>query len=316
MTIGSVNLAGVTMKLTGDRRFTPRTTTTLSNGSYSFTNVPAGGPYTVTPSKTSYSFTPASRTYATLSGNISTANFAATLKTYNISGKIVRAGTTVGLSGVAVKVTASGFTTRTYTTSGNGVYTFTGYRRAKATRSADQDHYLYSNSESFPSLNANQPIGAATSFAGTGIAMSETTPNFTLFLVSLIRRPAMKEAKGLKACWKVCDEPSEGCAWGECFCEWRRHMLAREIFANSLRTANPGSFPSPNAPYSCSPLYGRMPDPTNSSSTRKGLAGAGARPWSYSKRPSTRRGWMTSPSMTCAARSLPGSGRLESTSTI
>lgn len=169
VTASGANLAGVKMTLTGDRRFTPITTNTLSNGTYSFANVPAGGPYTITPSKTDYSFTPVSRTYATLNGNISTANFAATLKIYNISGKIVRAGTTVGISGVAVKVTASGFTTRTYTTASNGVYMFTGLPAGKNyTVKPTKTNYTFSPTmRSFPNLRANQPIGAATSFAGT-----------------------------------------------------------------------------------------------------------------------------------------------------
>lgn len=169
VTASGANLAGVKMTLTGDRRFTPITSTTLSNGTYSFANVPAGGPYTITPSKTDYSFTPGSRTYATLNGNISTANFAATLKTYNISGKIVRAGTTVGISGVAVKVTAAGFTTRTFTTASNGVYMFTGLPAGKNyTVKPTKTNYTFSPTmRSFPNLRANQPIGAATSFAGT-----------------------------------------------------------------------------------------------------------------------------------------------------
>ena len=157
------------MTLTGDRRFTPRTTNTLSDGSYSFANVPAGGTYTVTPSKTNYSFTPGSRTYTTLNGDRNTADFAATLKTYSISGKIRRAGSTTGVNGVAVKVTASGFTTRTYTTASDGVYTFTGLPAGKSyTVKPTRINYTFSPTmRSFPNLSANQPIGAATSFEGT-----------------------------------------------------------------------------------------------------------------------------------------------------
>jgi hypothetical protein len=167
--LGSTSLAGVTMTLTGDRRFTPRTTNTLSNGTYSFANVPAGGTYTVTPSKTNYNFTPGSRTYTTLNGNRTTADFAATLKTYSISGKVVRAGTTVGLDAVNVVITASGFTTRTYTTTSTGIYTFTALPAGKSyTVKPTKARYTFSpTARSFPNLSANQPAGSTTNFAGT-----------------------------------------------------------------------------------------------------------------------------------------------------
>jgi hypothetical protein len=167
--VGSANLADVTMTLSGDRRFTPRITKTLADGTYSFTNVPAGGDYTVTPSKSGYTFTPASRTYTTLSADKPGSNFAATLHTYSISGKIVKAGTTVALSGVTVTITASGFTTRTLNTPSTGVYTFTGLPGGKTyTVKPTKTGYTFSPvSRSFSNLNANQAIGPATNFSGT-----------------------------------------------------------------------------------------------------------------------------------------------------
>jgi photosystem II stability/assembly factor-like uncharacterized protein len=53
----------VTMTLTGTLS---ATTTTNGSGIYTFTNLPAGGNYTVTPSKTGYTFNPPSRTFNNL----------------------------------------------------------------------------------------------------------------------------------------------------------------------------------------------------------------------------------------------------------
>jgi hypothetical protein len=167
--VGTAALAGVTMTLTGDRRFTPRTVNTLSNGTYSFTDLPAGMTYTVTPTKTNYSFTPGSRTYTTLNANKTGVNFAAALKTYSISGKIVRGSSTVGLDGVVVRVTASGFTTRTFNTTSTGLYSFTGLPAGKTyTVTPTKTGYSFSPvMRSFANLSANQPTGAATIFSGT-----------------------------------------------------------------------------------------------------------------------------------------------------
>ncbi|MGB7925497.1 MAG: M12 family metallo-peptidase [Pyrinomonadaceae bacterium] len=72
-TSGGLGLAGVTMRLTGSRTLT---CTTAINGTCLFSNLPAGGSYTVTPSRTGFAFTPARRVYAYLTAN-ATASFTA-----------------------------------------------------------------------------------------------------------------------------------------------------------------------------------------------------------------------------------------------
>jgi len=62
----------VTVTLSGTQS---GTTTTNGNGDFSFTNLAAGGNYTVTPSKVGYTFTPTNRGYTNLSANVTNSNF-------------------------------------------------------------------------------------------------------------------------------------------------------------------------------------------------------------------------------------------------
>jgi YVTN family beta-propeller protein len=75
VTISNVSLGGVTVTLEGSKS---QTATTDSSGNYQFTNLLAGGNYTVTPAKTNYTFTPQNQTFNNLSVN-QTVNFTATL---------------------------------------------------------------------------------------------------------------------------------------------------------------------------------------------------------------------------------------------
>jgi hypothetical protein len=68
----TTGLGGVTISLSGSRSVT---TTTLADGTYKFTSLPAGGNYAVKPTKSGYSFTSASRSYSNLSANQAAANF-------------------------------------------------------------------------------------------------------------------------------------------------------------------------------------------------------------------------------------------------
>lgn len=121
--VGAAGLGGVTMKLTGGAGFTPRITTTLSTGNYSFSNLPADRTYIVTATKANYTFNPSRRSYVNLSGNKALQNFAAKLKIYIISGQIKFGA--AGLGGVTVRLTGgAGFTSRVATTLNDGSYSF------------------------------------------------------------------------------------------------------------------------------------------------------------------------------------------------
>jgi len=101
---------------------------TGSNGQYSFTNVTAGTPYTLTPSRTGYIFTPSQRT-GIASSNV-TAGFTASnctgtrcpAVTYTAAGRVTYNGQ--GLPGASVRMG------RTYgTTSADGSFNLTGIPR-------------------------------------------------------------------------------------------------------------------------------------------------------------------------------------------
>ena len=77
VTLNSAPLAGVSVALTGTQA---GLATTDGSGAYSFTNLGAGGSYTITPSKAGYTFAPLSVSYANL-GASQTAGFAATAVT-------------------------------------------------------------------------------------------------------------------------------------------------------------------------------------------------------------------------------------------
>jgi hypothetical protein len=125
-TANSAGFAGVTITLTDGTGFTPRTTITAGDGTYSFTNVPLGAGYRLTPSRTNYVFTPLSRVMNNLITDVVGMNFYATVRNYKINGA-VKLGT-AAFPGVTVTLTSPtqvGFIPRTTTTSSTGVYAFT-----------------------------------------------------------------------------------------------------------------------------------------------------------------------------------------------
>jgi photosystem II stability/assembly factor-like uncharacterized protein len=71
----NVAISGVTVTISGN---SSGTATTNSSGAFSFTNLTAGGTYTLTPSKTNYSFSPTNRVYSNLSVDQTAANFTGT----------------------------------------------------------------------------------------------------------------------------------------------------------------------------------------------------------------------------------------------
>ncbi len=75
VTLGGLGLSNVSLALSGSPS---ATTQTDANGQYSFTNLTAGGSYSITPSKTNYIFSPRSLTFNNLGGN-QTADFAASV---------------------------------------------------------------------------------------------------------------------------------------------------------------------------------------------------------------------------------------------
>ena len=115
-------IAGATVALTGSR---VATTTTNSNGDFSFESLPAGGNYTVTPSSARFSFTPTSQAVTDLSAHTIVA-FNSTPLFYSISGQLVSSD---GFAMGGVNIALSGSKTDTTTTNPQGFFLFTNVPR-------------------------------------------------------------------------------------------------------------------------------------------------------------------------------------------
>jgi hypothetical protein len=151
---GGGGLAGVTLTLVGAQT---TTTTTDSNGTYAFVNLPAGDNYTIRPSKTSYSWSPQSLTFNDLGSN-QTANFTGTFISYNVSGRVTENG--AGLSGVSVLV--SGSQSAVATTDAQGNYLFTLPSEGNYTVTPSKQYYtLTPPTQTLNNLLANQTCNFA-----------------------------------------------------------------------------------------------------------------------------------------------------------
>jgi hypothetical protein len=111
-------LGGVTLTLGGT---TTASTTTNANGDYAFSNLPAGGSYTIAPARAKMNFTPPSRSLNNLKQDAS-ADFigVAQEERYKISGRVTSGGRPLGDGRVRLDGTKSNATT----TNANGDYAF------------------------------------------------------------------------------------------------------------------------------------------------------------------------------------------------
>jgi hypothetical protein len=149
-------MSGVTVTLSGGQA---ATTTTNSQGVYSFTNLPAGAAYTVAASKAGYDLAPASKSFNEL-GADQTADFSVTPSNITLAGRV----TTDGAALAGVNVSLSGAQTGTTTTDSNGNYSFNITSEGSYTVTPAKTHYTFAP----PSLTFNNPTSAQTAnFAGT-----------------------------------------------------------------------------------------------------------------------------------------------------
>jgi hypothetical protein len=148
-TAAGVGLGGVAVALSGSQS---ATTTTDAVGNFSFSNLPAGGNYTVTASRANYSFTPDSRSITDL-GADQTADFTAALVNYSISGLVTSGG--VGLAGVILEL--SGSQTASTATDDGGRYSFSVPAQGSYTVIPSERHHTFTpQNASFNNLSANQ----------------------------------------------------------------------------------------------------------------------------------------------------------------
>jgi hypothetical protein len=142
-------MSGVAVALSGSQT---AATTTDANGGYSFTNLAAGGNYTVTPTRAGYTFNPASRPFAALAAD-QTGDFTVTPAAVAIAGRVTSAG--AGLAGVTV--TLSGARSATATTDANGAYSFAVTSEGTYTVTPTRTNYTFAPaSQSFTNPTADR----------------------------------------------------------------------------------------------------------------------------------------------------------------
>ena len=167
-TVSGAISAGVTMTLTGGG--TTPTTTTASDGSYSFAGV-YDGTYTVTPSLTGYTFNPNSSSVTMNGANITGKNYVSSVyvaPTYSLSGTI----TAAWVDGVTV--TLGGDANATTTTNASGNYSFANLPAGTYTVTPSLTGYTYSPSTSSVPVNANATQNFTASSAVTAYSISGT----------------------------------------------------------------------------------------------------------------------------------------------
>src|SRR6266516_1298300 len=141
-------VGGVTVNLSGSRS---ASTTTDSSGAFSFSELPAGGNYTLTPVATAfYAF--AAQAFTNLSANQSQ-NFTGTVRQYSITGRITEGAN--GLGGV--NVVLSGASQVTVTTDSTGNYSFVNLNAGRNyTVAPSKTHYVFTpSSRSFSNLGSD-----------------------------------------------------------------------------------------------------------------------------------------------------------------
>ena len=139
-------VGGVSLMLESSSGAGPISTTSASDGSYSFKNVPAGYDYKVTPTDTAlFAFT--SQNITELKDN-AVLTFNATLRQYTISGHMTD-NVQGGVSGVTVTLT--GAATASVTTDANGNYSFPNLfaGRSYTVSATRTDHFVNPASQTF-----------------------------------------------------------------------------------------------------------------------------------------------------------------------
>jgi len=134
VTISGAGLSSVTMTLSGG---ISKTTTTNTDGAYSFTEL-GNGTYMVTPAKSGYGFSPSSQSVTVLNENKEDVDFSASLG-FSISGQVTF--NNAGLAGVTM--TLSGDDSDTTETGSEGYYSFIGLSNGSYTVTPGKSGYEF-----------------------------------------------------------------------------------------------------------------------------------------------------------------------------
>ncbi|HEX7957506.1 MAG TPA: carboxypeptidase regulatory-like domain-containing protein, partial [Pyrinomonadaceae bacterium] len=164
-------IAGAAVTLTGTLLQTPQTATTDSNGGFAFTNLAAGGDYTVTPAAPMLAFTPASQSFTNLGADAS-AGFVGAPATYRLRGRVTEKG--AGLDGVTVELTGTqpglGRVGASAVTAADGTYSFDALAGGDYTVAPSKKGYTFDRPQaSFLALASDQTAD----FAATRQAVFE-----------------------------------------------------------------------------------------------------------------------------------------------
>jgi hypothetical protein len=164
---------GVTLTLSGAQA---ATTNTDAQGNFSFTNLPAGGNYTIAAALTNHTFAPAAQSFNDLSGD-ARANFAATALSHRIVGRVTEKG--APLAGVTVDLTgthaALGAQAGTATTGADGAYSFVVPAGGDYTVKPSKKNYVFDRAAAtFKALASDQTADFAATLQ-TVVAFAATT---------------------------------------------------------------------------------------------------------------------------------------------
>jgi lysophospholipase L1-like esterase len=182
---GGGALAGMTVLLSGTVN---RSALTGTDGNYAFTNLDAGGNYTVTALDTPY-FAFAPQTVQNLSGD-QIFDLGGSLRRYTLGGRVSVGG--VGLAGATI--TLSGAESRATTTDANGAYEFAGLAAGGDYNitAAKTRYVLAPPGRAVHSLDANQTADFAASLApGVPVLLTEvgSTRAVALDALTFMRDP-------------------------------------------------------------------------------------------------------------------------------
>ena len=176
-------LSGVIVNLTGSQS---ATVTTDAQGTFSFSQLPTSGSYTVAVSKQHYSFAPASHSVVLPTNNV-TVSFQGQLNRHAITGRITRANGT-GVSGVSVQLGQS--PTTTVPTDANGNYSFSDLPAGQSYTIVPSltDFAFTPASATFQNLSSNQTAnftGNLTNVSISGTVVDEVNGPMSGVIVNL-----------------------------------------------------------------------------------------------------------------------------------
>ncbi|HKQ50764.1 MAG TPA: Calx-beta domain-containing protein [Pyrinomonadaceae bacterium] len=175
--LGSAGLNGVVVKLKDGSGAVIKTVTTATiagvEGSFKFTGLPAGSPYSVELTESNaYYYTPAVRAIESLDDDVSGQNFSAKRKLFTISGRVLNPAATAGVGDVTMTLTSptGGYAPHKFQTSADGSYTFTGVPGGR-------DYLLTPSKPEYNFKNSSDPSQSARTY--TDLGATQTNQNFT-----------------------------------------------------------------------------------------------------------------------------------------